>query len=115
MGGSRCEAVNHKCRNEKTRRLRLNLLVLDEGVLVDGLDDVFEEDLGGESVTMVDYGLAILTVPAVHCGSERRRREGVSSRKQRERVCGRVLQDTSEPLDFVLTSILRQEQAGSGW
>lgn len=46
-----------------------HLLILDEGVLVDGLDDVFEQDLGGESVAMVDDGLAVLTIPAVHCGA----------------------------------------------
>ncbi|KAG7260945.1 hypothetical protein CRUP_038488 [Coryphaenoides rupestris] len=37
-----------------------------DGVLVDGLDDVLEEDLGGECVAVVDDGLAVLTVPAVH-------------------------------------------------
>lgn len=44
-----------------------NILVLDEGVLVDGLDDVFEEDLGGESVTVVNNGLTVLTIPTVNC------------------------------------------------
>lgn len=49
-----------------------NVLVLDEGVLVDGLDDVFEEDLGGEGVTVVHDGFAILAVPTVHCRNSRR-------------------------------------------
>lgn len=51
--------------------LFLNVLVFDKGVLVDGLDDVFEENLGSEGVAVVDDGLAVLTVPAVHCGQER--------------------------------------------
>lgn len=48
-----------------------HLLVLDEGILVDGLDDIFEEDLGGESVAMVDDGLTVLTIPTVHCGARK--------------------------------------------
>lgn len=51
----------------------INVLVLDEGVLVDGLDDIFKEDLRGESVAMVDDRLTILTIPTVHCGAERQR------------------------------------------
>lgn len=50
-----------------------DVLVLDKGVLVDGLNYVFEDDLRGESVAMVNNGLAVLTVPAVHCGMERKR------------------------------------------
>lgn len=49
----------------------VDILVLDEGVLVDGLDDVIEEDLGGEGVSVVDNGLTVLTVPTVHCGQGR--------------------------------------------
>ena len=74
-----CEHANHS----KNRTLRIltarecvcvcvyvNLLALGEGVLVDGLDDIFEEDLGGEGVAVVHDGLSVLTVPAVHCGQE---------------------------------------------
>lgn len=43
-------------------------LVLDEGVFVDGLDDVSEQDLGGQSVAVVHDGLPVGPVPAVHCG-----------------------------------------------
>lgn len=43
-----------------------HLLVFQKGVLVDGLDDVFEEDLGGERVAVVHDGLSVLPVPAVH-------------------------------------------------
>lgn len=53
----------------------LNVLVLDEGILVDGLDDIFEEDLGGEGVAMVNDGLTVLTVPTVHCGRGGRKEE----------------------------------------
>ena len=42
-------------------------LILDEGVLVDGFNDVFEEDLGGQRVAVVHDGLPIRPVPAVHC------------------------------------------------
>lgn len=52
----------------------VDVLVLDKGVLVDGLDDVFEDDLRGESVAMVNNGLTVLTVPTVHCGPERKQR-----------------------------------------
>lgn len=57
-----------------------HLLVLDEGILVDGLDDIFEEDLGGESVAMVDDGLTVLTVPTVHCGARKKTRRDCKSR-----------------------------------
>ena len=50
----------------------INVLILDEGVFVDGLDDVFEKDFGGEGVAVVHDGLTVLTVPTVHCGQERR-------------------------------------------
>ena len=53
---------------KKCESVSVHLLVLDEGVLVDGLDDVFEEDLGGQGVAVVDDGLAVLPIPAVHCG-----------------------------------------------
>lgn len=36
-----------------------------EGILLDGLNDIFEEDLRGECVTMVDDGLVIWSIPAV--------------------------------------------------
>ena len=36
-----------------------------EGVLFNGLDDVFEEDLGRERVAVVDDGLSVGSVPAV--------------------------------------------------
>lgn len=43
-------------------------LILDESVFVDGFDDIFEEDLGGQSVAVVHDGLPVGPVPAVHCG-----------------------------------------------
>lgn len=42
-------------------------LVLDKSVFVDGFNDVFEEDLGGQSVAMVHDGLPVRPIPAVHC------------------------------------------------
>ena len=45
----------------------MNSLSLDEGVFVDGLDDVFEKDFGGEGVSVMNDRLSVLTVPAVHC------------------------------------------------
>lgn len=44
-----------------------NVLILDEGVLVDRLNDIFEKDLGGKCVAVVDNRLTILAVPTVHC------------------------------------------------
>ena len=41
-------------------------LVLDKGVFVDGFNDVFEEDLGGQSVAVVHNGLPVRPIPAVH-------------------------------------------------
>lgn len=49
-----------------------NSLALDEGVFVDGLNDVFEEDLGRQCVAVVNDGLTILAVPAVHCRIRRK-------------------------------------------
>lgn len=43
-------------------------LVLDEGIFVDGFDDIFEKNLGGQSVAMVHNRLPIRPIPAVHCG-----------------------------------------------
>lgn len=45
-----------------------NILGFDEGVFVDGLNDVFEKDLRRQCVAVVDNGLTILAIPAVHCG-----------------------------------------------
>lgn len=42
------------------------LLVFDEGVFVDGLDDVFKEDFGGQGVAVMHDGLSVRSVPAVH-------------------------------------------------
>ena len=43
-----------------------------EGVVLDCLNDVLEEDLGGTGVAVVDDWLLIVSVPAVHCeGRER--------------------------------------------
>lgn len=68
-----------------------DVLILDEGVLVDGLDDIFEEDLGGEGVAMVDDWLTVLTVPTVHCGQER----------QTERVWAADLLSIQHPKHFM--------------
>ena len=38
-----------------------------EGVLLDGVDDVLEEDLGGQRVSVVDDRLVVRPVPTVHC------------------------------------------------
>lgn len=37
-----------------------------EGMLLHGSDDILEQDLAGQSVTMVDYRLCTRTVPAVN-------------------------------------------------
>lgn len=42
------------------------LLVFDEGVFVDGLDDVFKEDFGGQGVAVMHDGFSVRSVPAVH-------------------------------------------------
>lgn len=55
----------------------VNILVLDEGVFVDGLNDVSEEDLGGERVAVMDDGFPVLTVPAVDCTRETETESGV--------------------------------------
>lgn len=39
----------------------------DEGVLLDGGQDVTELDLGGEGVSVVDDWHPVRTIPAVHC------------------------------------------------
>lgn len=68
------EAANQWTGEKMTRNanvcVRVYVLVFDEGVLVDGLDDIFEEDLRRERVAVVDDGLTVLTVPAIHCGQE---------------------------------------------
>lgn len=53
---------------------RANSLILDEGIFVDGLYDVFEEDLRRQCVAMVNDGLTILAIPAVHCGIRRKKK-----------------------------------------
>lgn len=42
-------------------------LVVDEGILVDGLNDRLERDLGGQGISMLDHRFSIRTIPAVHC------------------------------------------------
>ena len=37
-----------------------------EGMLFDSLDHILKENLGGECVTVIDDGLTIRTIPAVH-------------------------------------------------
>lgn len=36
-----------------------------------GTQDVEEFDFGGQSVSVVDTGVAIWSIPAVHCGREK--------------------------------------------
>ena len=43
----------------------------DKGVVFDGLHNVVELDLGGPRPAVVDDGLAIGPVPAVHCRQNR--------------------------------------------
>lgn len=37
----------------------------DKGTFLDDNQDIFEADLGGEGVSMVDYRIAIITIPAI--------------------------------------------------
>lgn len=45
-------------------------LIVYKGVFVDGLNDRFKGDLGGQSVTVLDHRLPVWTVPTVHCNTE---------------------------------------------
>jgi hypothetical protein len=38
-----------------------------EGVIFDGLYDIFEEDFRSEGMAMVNDGFVVWAVPAVHC------------------------------------------------
>lgn len=38
---------------------------VDEGAFIDDLNDIFEADLGGEGVTMVNDWIPVISVPAV--------------------------------------------------
>lgn len=58
----------HHLPQEPAPRRPGHSLVLDEGIFVDGFDDIFEKDLGGQSVAMVHNRLPVRPVPAVHCG-----------------------------------------------
>lgn len=46
----------------------MNVLILDKGILVDGLNNVSEQNLGGQRVSMVNDGFSIWAVPTVNCG-----------------------------------------------
>ena len=41
-----------------------------KGMVLDGLNGIFEHDLAGEGVTMVDYRVILITIPTVHCNTE---------------------------------------------
>ena len=43
----------------------------DKGVVFDGLHNVVKLDLGGPRPAVVDDGLAVGPIPAVHCGQNR--------------------------------------------
>lgn len=55
-------------------------LIVYKGVFVDGLNDRFKGDLGGQSVTVLNHRLPIWTVPTVHCNTKRSHKQG--SKKQ---------------------------------
>ena len=40
-----------------------------KGMVLDGLNGIFEHDLAGEGVTMVDYRVVLITIPTVHCNT----------------------------------------------
>ena len=48
----------------------LYLLVFHEGMLVDGLHHISEENFGSESITMVDHWLSIWAIPTVNCQNQ---------------------------------------------
>lgn len=52
-------------------KMEKHILAFDEGVLVEGLNHIFEKDLGGQGVAVVDYRLGLWTVPAVNCVTEK--------------------------------------------
>lgn len=41
-----------------------------KGMVFDGLDDVNEPDFGGQCAAVINDGIAIWPLPAVHCGGE---------------------------------------------
>lgn len=45
----------------------IDVLVLDEGILVDGLNDISEQNLGGQRVSMVNYRFSVWAIPTVNC------------------------------------------------
>lgn len=55
-------------------------LIVYKGVFVDGLNDRFKGDLGGQSVTVLNHRLPVWTVPTVHCNTKRSHKQG--SKKQ---------------------------------
>ena len=54
---------NERCTDQSEGLLRGD----GKGVFLNGHNDIFEQDLGGECVAMEDGWLAIFSVPAVHC------------------------------------------------
>lgn len=48
----------------------LYLLIFHEGMLVDGLHHVSEENFGGESIAVVDHWLSIRAIPTVNCQNQ---------------------------------------------
>lgn len=53
------------------------ILALDKGVFVDGLNHVFEKDLGGQGVAMVDNWLTVWSIPTVNCKEKDRKSKGI--------------------------------------
>ena len=71
-GGSEREREREITERERDHREREKIQSLfsrrsSEGVLLDGGDDILEEDLGGECVAVEDDWLPIIPIPAVHC------------------------------------------------
>lgn len=79
--------------------MRANILILDKGVLVDCLNDISEEDLGGQGVAMMDNGLTVLTVPTINCGQQRRDKAGTEMFKtyKSKTMMGQSLKDNVFP------------------
>lgn len=52
-------------------------LIVHKGVFVDGLNDGFKGDLGGQSVTVLNHWLPVWTVPTVHCNTKHSHKQGL--------------------------------------
>ena len=58
--------VRHHMLSEFTRPVHHHSLGGNPGMFLDGLQNIHELDLGGQCMAVVDVGVAIWSIPAVH-------------------------------------------------